>query len=121
MKFYPASLINIMTQGLCNNKLMQQNFILKVAAIFLSDVDEENSCCTTEHGDDITGCDQCQHLRQTPVDKLTHSKETADQGQTVTSSRSTGHVSPFSEIDKPSAETARITSCGKNIGTQEQM
>ena len=89
--------------------------VLKVTIIFLSDVDEENSCCTTEHGDDITGCDQCQHLRQTPVDKLTHSKETTDQGQTVTSTRSTGHVSPFSEIDKPPAETARITSCGKYL------
>ena len=88
--------------------------VLKVTIIFLSDVDEENSCCTTEHGDDITGCDLCQHLRQTPVDKLTRSKETTDQGQTVTSTRSTAHVSPFSEIDKPPAETARITSCGKH-------
>lgn len=76
-----------------------------------NDVDVEHSCCTTEHGEDITGCDQCQHLRQSSVDKLTHSKETTDQGQTVTSTRSTGHVSSFSEIDQPSAETARITSC----------
>jgi len=80
----------------------------------LSYVDVDHSCCTAEHGEDNTGCERCQHLRQASVEKLTYDKETTDQGQTVTSTKSTGHASPFSEIDQPSVETARITSCGKN-------
>ena len=77
-------------------------------------MDVDHSCCFAEHGEDNTGCDKCQHLRQTSAEKLTHSKETTDQGQTVTSTRSAGHMSAFSELDQPSAESARITSCGKN-------
>lgn len=113
MKFYPASVINDVTSlGLCTTNCHGKLWFK--FTIFLSDVDVDHSSCTAEHGEDNTGCERCQHLRQTSVEKLTHDKETTDQGQTVTSTRSTGHASPFSEIDQPSVEPARITSCGKN-------
>lgn len=76
-------------------------------------MDVDHSCCTAEHGEDTAGCGKCQHMRQTSVEKLTH-RETTEEGQNVTRTRSTGHILPFSEIDQPSAEPARITSCGKN-------
>ena len=114
MKFYPASLTNdffrpcaILVQTVMENFNSSLLF-------FLSDVDVDHSCCTDEHGEHNIGCERCQHLRQTSVEKLMHDKETTNQGQTVTSTRSTGHASPFSEIDQPSVEPARITSCGKN-------
>ena len=83
-------------------------------------MDVDHPCCATEHGEDNTGCDKCRPLRQTSAEKLTHSKETTEQGETVKSTRGTGHMLAFSEIDQPSAEPARITSCGKNIH-QEQV
>lgn len=68
-------------------------------------------CGTAEHGDDSTVCSKCQETSQTSTEMLTHSKDTKEQEQPVTSTRST-HVLPVSETGKPSVEPARITSCG---------
>ena len=76
-------------------------------------MDVDHSCCTAEHGEDSAVCGKCQHGKETSAEKLPHGKETTEEGQTVTSTRSTGKALPFSEIDQPSAEPARITSCGK--------
>ncbi|XP_078368781.1 uncharacterized protein LOC144652584 isoform X2 [Oculina patagonica] len=70
-----------------------------------------HSCCTAEPGEDpAVVCSKCQQARQTSTEKLSHDKDPTEQGQTVTNTRST-HVLPFNEIDQPSEEPARITSC----------
>lgn len=74
-------------------------------------MDVDHPYCATQHGEDNTRCDKGQPLNQTSAEKLTHSKETTEQGETVTSTRGT---------DQPSTEPARITSCGKN-NHQEQV
>lgn len=73
-----------------------------------------HSCYHAELGEDASICDKCQQVRQTSTEKLTHSKDTTQQGQTATDTRST-QVLPFSDIDPPSEERARITSCGKDL------
>ena len=77
-------------------------------------MDAGHSCCLAELGENTGGCSKCQEARQTSTEKLTHDKDTTEQGQTVTSTRST-HAVPFSKVDQPSEEPARITSCGKDL------
>ena len=80
--------------------------------LIFTDVNAGHSCYHAELGEDTWIHDKCQQARETSREKSTHSKDTTEQEQNVTDTRST-QVLPFSDVDPPSEEPARITSCGK--------
>ena len=78
--------------------------------LLLPECNEDHLSCSAEHGEDTSGCVQCQQARQTPTDKLTY-----DETDMVLNKENT-KPSSLPDIDQPnSSESSRISGCGIKI------
>lgn len=73
--------------------------------LLLPECNEEPLSCSAEHGEDTSGCAECQQARQTPTDKLAYDE--TDMVLNTSSLPDKDQLNPL--------ESSRISGCGNKI------